>query len=179
MFNNQDNEADFCDSYKSQILGHGKQTEEVSFFSIFLKLLTIFMLLVAIVGFMFYGYKYFMSNKTINDVTSLPSSIQVSDEELVVKMQETQVDAKKEIVEKISPPVSQQVKELEMKKMANDVKILIANSETKEENEAKETLSQDRQEIEKLEVPSSSAPEAQYLEELADLSKEIDKERSQ
>ena len=174
MFNNQDNEADFCDSYKSQILGHGKQTEEVSFFSIFLKLLTIFMLLVAIVGFMFYGYKYFMSNKTINDVASLPSSIQVSDEELVVKMQETQVDAKKELLvdEKI-------IKEIEMEKMANDVKILIANSETKEENEAKETLSQDRQEIEKLEVPSSSAPEAQYLEELADLSKEIDKERSQ
>lgn len=174
MFNNQDNEADFCDSYKSQILGHGKQTEEVSFFSIFLKLLTIVLLLVAIVGFMFYGYKYFMSNKTINDVASLPSSIQVSDEELVVKMQETQVDAKKELLvdEKI-------IKEIEMEKMANDVKILIANSETKEENEAKETLSQDRQEIEKLEVPSSSAPEAQYLEELADLSKEIDKERSQ
>lgn len=174
MFNNQDNEADFCDSYKSQILGHGKQTEEVSFFSIFLKLLTIVMLLVAIVGFIFYGYKYFMDNKTINHTTSLPSSIQVSDEELVVKMQETQVDAKKELLvdEKI-------IKEIEMEKMANDVKILIANSETKEENEAKETLSQDRQEIEKLEVPSSSAPEAQYLEELADLSKEIDKERSQ
>ena len=174
MFNNQDNEADFCDSYKSQILGHGKQTEKVSFFNIFLKLLTIFMLLVAIVGFIFYGYKYFMNNKTINDITSLPTSIQVSDEELVVKIQETQVDTKKELL--IDENI---IKEIEMEKMANDVKILIANSETKEENEAKETLSQDRQEIEKLEVPSSSAPEAQYLEELADLSKEIDKERSQ
>ena len=35
----------------------------------------------------------------------------------------------------------------------------------------------DTEEIESLEVPTS-APEAKYLEELADLSKEIDKERN-
>ena len=218
MFNNKDNEADFCESYKSQILGSNKREKEESFFSTLVKLLTILILLAIIIGVSFYGYNYFMKNQKLNETTLPPISMQISDDDLVVEMEELETELvviekedlikeevvakkvdviKKEVIEKtvenISLPlvVAAQVEESDMEKMANDIKIAIAKSELKEENETKiekvETISEniqiieevnDTEEVESLEVPSSSAPEAQYLEELADLSKEIDKERN-
>jgi len=218
LFNNKDNEADFCESYKSQILGSNKREKEESFFSTLVKLLTILILLVVIIGVSFYGYNYFMNSQKLNETTLPPISMQISDDDLVVEMEELETELvviekedlikeeviakkvdviKKEVIEKtvenISLPlvVAAQVEESDMEKMANDIKIAIAKSELKEENETKiekvETISEniqiieevnDTEEVESLEVPSSSAPEAQYLEELADLSKEIDKERN-
>ena len=75
----------------------------------------------------------------------------------------------------------------EIEKIANDIKIAIAESETKEENESREKeriveeiksteALNDTNKEESLEVPTS-VPEAKYLEQLAELSKEIDKEK--
>jgi len=203
LFNNKDSEADFCESYKSQILGNSETEEGESFFSTIVKLLTILILLVIIISVSFYGYNYFMNSQTTNSIVLPPISMQVSDDNLIVEMEEELVteDLIKSITVKeeknISIPliVTEQVKESDIEKIANDVKIAIAKSELKEENETKiEEVSKnvepkniesmaaieeliDTEEIESLEVPTS-APEAKYLEELADLSKEIDKERN-
>ena len=189
MFNkNQDNEADFCESYKSQVLGTAPIEKETSFVSTFLKLLTILILLAIIIGVSFLGYNYFMNKKRLENVALPPVSIQTSDDDLITENEDL---IEKEIKEDntslpiIQIPISDEV---EINKIANDVKVAIAQSELKEENNSKVTTT--KKEIDKskdenlkkieeeksLEVPTL-APEAQYLEELADLSKEIDKER--
>ena len=217
MFNNEnDSEGDFCESYKSQVLGSKENEEGRSFFSTIIKLLTILILLVIITGVSFYGYNYFLNNQNLRNSVLPPVSMQVSDDEtvlddsLVVEAEDLQIE---ETIEEENIPlpliVSPQAEELkiektieediplpllvspqfedEIEKIANDVKIAIAQSETKEENETRvkekiveeikstEALN-DMNKEESLEVPTS-VPEAKYLEQLAELSKEIDKER--
>ncbi len=197
LFNNKkDDEADFCESYKSQILGAKLSEEEPSFVSTIMKLLTILILLACIIGISFYGYNYFINSQKLKEISFLPPvSLQVSDEELIVEDEEQEIVIEKNLVveeENNSIPIVvtqevQDVDETEIEKIANDVKIAIARSELEEENNTKletkvleevkvEELN-DSKEVESLEVPTS-APEAKYLEELADLSKEIDKERN-
>ena len=193
MFNNnKDDEADFCESYKSQVLGTTPIEKETSFFSTFLKLLTILMLLAIIIGVSFYGYNYFMNKKRLDRVALPPVSIQTSDDELLLEDEDlidketiTKTEEKNNALSIIKMPISD---ELEINKIANDVKVAIAQSELKEENNSKdkildkvitnESATNKIEEEKSLEVPTL-APEAQYLEELADLSKEIDKERKQ
>ena len=89
MFNNkQGNEADFCESYKSEILGTTQVKMQSSFFSRFLKLLTILLLLAIIGGVSFYGYNYFMNNQNLNNTSLPPLSIQISDDDLVVEAED-------------------------------------------------------------------------------------------
>jgi hypothetical protein len=182
LFNKKkDNESDFCESYKSEILGGKPSKKESSFFRTIIKLLTILILLVIIIGVSYYGYNYFINGQKINNNFLPPVSMQISDEDLVVQMEEENIEpetielvkenaVKKE--EKTSIPllVTTQVEELEIDKIANDVKTAIAKSELKEANETK------IEKVESLEIPTVLTPEAKYLEELADLSKEIDKE---
>ena len=209
MFNNKpEDKNDFCESYKSQILGTKDDVTKKSLFSTIVKLLTILILLVTILGISFYGYNYFMNAQQLNDMELPPVSMQVSDDDLIVEAEDELIilekiipekeivkpregDAKIKVIEKekLSPPVivSPQIEEeIEIDMIANDVKIAIAKSEEKEENETKEIektedvkireeLNNIGQEV-SLEVPTS-VPEAKYLEELADLSREIDKER--
>lgn len=203
MFNNKpEDKNDFCESYKSQILGTKDDVTKKSLFSTIVKLLTILILLVTILGISFYGYNYFMNAQQLNDMELPPVSMQVSDDDLIVEAEDELIilekiipekeivkpregDAKIKVIEKekLSPPVivSPQIEEeIEIDTIANEIKIAIAKSEEKEENESKinKTIedSTPPKEVKSLEVPTS-APEAKYLEELADLSKEIDKER--
>jgi len=190
LFNQKnDNEIDFCESYKSQVLGTEEEEEKQSLFSTIIKLLTILLLLAIIIGVTLYGYHYFTNNQNLKNSVLPPVSMQVSDEDtisdedLVVKLEEPKAE---KIMQVESPKIIKE--ELDIDKMANAIKIEIAKSETKEENEtkAKEKLveiNNSAEEIniskneESLEVPTS-APEAKYLEELADLSREIDRERN-
>jgi len=185
LFNNKrDDEADFCESYKSQIL-NDNTTEKTSSFNIILKVLTILLLLAIIVAVSIYGYNYFANKKSANTNTTLPPiSVQISDDDL--KITEETPDEVEEEQKKV--PTISKIEEADIDQIANDVKIAIANSEKEEANNtAKEIESKVeeekkvqetnlKKEEESLEIPTSS-PEAQYLEELAELSKEIDKER--
>ena len=190
MFNQQnDNESDFCESYKSQVLGTEEEEEGTSLFGTIIKLLTILLLLAIIVGVSLYGYHYFTNNQNLKNSLLPPMSMQVSDEDtisdedLVVKLEEPKEE---KIIQAESPKIV--TEELDMDKMANAIKIEIAKNETKEETETKvkEKLveinnSEDEMTISKkeesLEVPTR-VPEAQYLEDLADLSREIERERN-
>ena len=165
MFSNkEENGIDFCDSYRSQILSTEEVESRSSLFGTFVKLLTIVLLVVTIGGVSFYGYHNFMKTNSSNGMSLPPQSTQISDDDLVVTLEEEPKS------EKVEPQaITSQVvknKEENIEEVANSVKIAIAKSESKEEKVKEE----------ELDVPTS-APEAEYLEELADLSKEIDKER--
>lgn len=185
MFNQtNDNETDFCESYKSEILGNDEPKEGESLFSTMVKLLTILILLASILGLSFYGYNYFKNNHKTNNTDLPPVSIEKFDEDLVVKIEdkeavtdnrEIEVKKSESTKENISMPtiITSQTDESKIDEVANSVKIAIAKSEEEAE---KKTKVEEKVEEKSLEVPSS-VPEAEYLEELARLSKEIDKDR--
>ena len=156
MFNNHvEDEADFCESYKSEILGNASKEEKKSIFNTLSKILTILLLLIIIIAVSIYGYNYMMKEGS----NSLPpSSIQmVDDDELIV----TEED---EIPVGTMPP---KIEESDIDKMAKEVKLTISKNENNKSKEKK---------IENpLKVPTTT--EADYLEELSKLSKEIDKDK--
>lgn len=212
--NNKGNETDFCESYKSEILGTASTQKERSFFSTLLKLLTIFILLAMIVGLSFYGYNYYINNKTTQSSALPPVSVQVSEDDLVVTLEDEEPEEASIETEPIAVVEDKEVLEEDLKVIEDKIKSAIAQSESKEEengsNEVakkaateevvpkKETVMEKETVIKKesvikeeavmkkeeavetettkLEVPTPSSPEAKYLEDLADLSKEIDKE---
>ena len=188
MFNNNvEDEADFCEAYKSQILNDDSY-EKGSSLSTVLKIVTILLLLSLIVGMSIYGYNYFMNNSS-SKVSSPPVSIQSLEEnelgdlkvELEPAKNETSISKKEEVkTEKIKEvKVVEKVRsnildEVDINKIANDVKLAIAKNEQEEleaENTEKKSVKS-----ESLKVPNEEVQSA-YLEELAKLSKEIDKER--
>ena len=179
MFNNQvDNEADFCESYKSQILNNGVE-EKQSPFKTILKILFIILLLGIIIALSVYGYNTFINKSvTASSVEAPPVSMQISDDDLVVTIEEEPKleESKDENKSDISL-----IKESDIDKIANDVKREISKSEmnNSEKNQIEENLTKEKntREEESLKVPVPNSPEAKYLEDLADLSKEIDKER--
>jgi hypothetical protein len=184
--NNVEDGADFCEAYKSQILNDDSVEKESSLATV-LKILTILLLLAIIVAVSIYGYTYFMKSENSNtQLGSPPVSIQTleSDElgDLRVELAspDNAIPMVKEEVAKIKVvevTTSKPVKELDIDKIANDVKLAIAKNEQEESDKLK--LAEDKKSLEKnkvLEVPVEDSQSA-YLEELAKLSKEIDKER--
>ena len=155
MFNSNDEEStDFCESYRTKILATNDSEEKKSFLDTLIKLITILFLLVLIIGISFYGYKNFMNKQLSSEISLPPQSLQSSDDDLIVTLKEPNIED-----------------------VANSVKIEISKNEAQEEV-VKEKVVENISALpeKKLEIPSSE-PEAKYLEELADLSKEIDKER--
>lgn len=205
MFNNQkENEGDFCESYKSQILNQDSE-EDKSLFNSILKIITIVLLLAIVIAVSIYGFNYINNNAT-EKATPPPVSVQISDDDLVVTIEDEEpvveevlikkeelvkeevVIPKEEIILQIEEPVEEKIEiktiepisiiqESDIDKIANDVKLAISQSEKIAEKENLK-IEEVKQEEPSLEVPTStSSLEAQYLEELAKLSEEIDKER--
>jgi len=209
--NNVEDEADFCEAYKSQIL-NDDSTEKTSLLATILKIVTILLLLAIIVVISIYSYNYFMNNSSSSvnsNIVSPPVSIQALEEdelgdfkvELVEEpekeahtfsiqkkvieepkaIEESKVIEKSKIIEKSKAVeetvVVKSVDELDIDKIANDVKLAIAKNEAAE-LKAAESLKSENSLIKSksLEVPVADSQSA-YLEELAKLSKEIDKER--
>jgi len=173
LFSNREEEnRDFCESYKSQILASDER-EEASLFTNLIKVFFILFLLVFIAGVAFYGYHNFMNSKTSNDIKLPPRSVQISDDDLMVTLEEPKEKPIKETL----------VEEKAIENIADEVKMEIAKTELQEELTQSKELTQSAKETSEttikekhLEVPTSS-PEAQYLEELAKLSDAIDKDR--
>lgn len=155
FFNKNDNETDFCESYKSQVLDSSTKKKGTSLFGTLIKLLTILILLAIIIAVSIYGYNYYLNAQKVNNLPLPPVSVQISDEDLIVEDEDTQME-------------EEELNGSKVNKRTTDVKSEISKSKV-ETNSTKE-------EVESLEVPTATS-EAKYLEELADLSKEIDKER--
>jgi len=197
--NNVEDEADFCEAYKSQIL-NDDSIEKTSSLATFLKIVTIILLLAIIVAVSIYGYNYFMNNSNSNissNVVSPPVSIQALEEdelgdfkvELAEEpetvspisslkkeaIEEPKVIEESKVIEE--PVILKSVDELDIDKIANEVKLAIAKNEEAELKAAELVKSENRSVKSKpLEIPVEDSQSA-YLEELAKLSKEIDKER--
>ena len=152
MFNNHvEDESDFCEAYKSEILGNAS-SEKKSSLNTLSKILTILLLLIIIIAVSIYGYNYLI--KDSSDFLP-PSSVQtIDDDELIVTHEE-------EIPVGVMPPKTE---ESEIDKMAKEVEGDIL----KDENNKKKVENP-------IQIPSST--QAEYLEELAQLSEEIDKDR--
>ena len=145
--NNTENEADFCEAYKSQILSNGVSEEKSSLGTVS-KILTIILLLVVIVAVSIYGYIYITKSSS---EAMPPSSVQMIDDDELIVSEEESIG---EMPPEIEKPV---VKESEPSTKSDENK----SSAKKVENP--------------LEIPTST--QVEYLEELAKLSEEIDKDR--
>lgn len=186
LFNNKDDETDFCESYKSQVLGTDTVKKRTSAFGTFIKLLTILILLAIIIVVSIYGYNYFMNAQKAKAIPLPPVSIQISDEDLVVTdEEETIVKEEKNISIVSTAKVKSELSDID--KITLDIKNEINKSIISEKNNTDikdklkvnvDEINNSKTEEKSLEVPTST-PEAKYLEELADLSKEIDKEAKQ
>ena len=190
MFNNEtEGDTNFCESYKSQILNNDTEEKDSSFSTI-LKILTILLLLTVIVFLAIYGYNHVINSKNTEATVPMPpSSIQISDEDLkVMDEDEEEVPEVQENLEeeKRLPPVieenttsqkpitlSTSAPESDIEKITNSVKVAIAQQEERYQSKAITLETEEKS----LEVPVvANTPQSKYLEDLADLSKEIDKE---
>ena len=178
--NNVEDEADFCESYKSQILNN--DTEERG--SPIASILLILLLLVMIIALSIFGYNYIMDNK--NSVDSSISVKSISDEELKVTevahipvkevKKETPVKALSELPKSESIDVNDlgdKIKiDMDVNDLADKIKIDMSKSEEVKEDSSKES----KKDEEPLPVVTDSI-ESKYIEDLAKLTEEIDKER--
>lgn len=156
MFNNKaEEEADFCEAYKSQILNVNTEEKSSSVSSV-VNIATILILLAIIIAASIYGYNYFMSQGEKVGVMTPPISVQtIEDDDLKVTMEEPSESVENDI-----------------DKIANDVKIEISKSEANSST----TVTDAKKEVETLKVPTTDEQSA-YIEELAKLTEEIDKDR--
>ena len=154
MFNNHvEDKSDFCEAYKSEILGNAS-SEKKSSLNILSKILTILLLLIIIIAVSIYGYTYIIKD---NSDFLPPSSVQIiDDDELIVTHEE-------ETPVGIMPP---KIEESEIDKMAKEVEGVILKDESKNNNKKVGNP-----------IPVPSRTQAEYLEELAKLSAEIDKDK--
>jgi len=164
--NNVEEEADFCEAYKSQILNVDTDEKPSSFGSV-MKIITILILLAIIIALSIYSYNYFTNRGQMDNGFRPPISVQtIDDEELKVTPEDeapTKVDKKdaKVVVSDID-------------KVANDVKVAISEKEEQESN--KSVKKEVKKETEPLKIPTGDA-ESAYIEELSKLTEEVDKER--
>jgi len=169
--NNIADEADFCEAYKSQILNNDVEEKESPIGSI----LIILFLLALIIALSIFGYNYITNNKS-ND--SAPVANIMADEDLkVTKEVETPSPTKKvSNTEKIKKVVVKSFNELPKSKsvdiedLADKVKIDMSENENSPKIE-----------IKKVEEPLSNVSnsvKSTYVEDLAKLTEEIDKERN-
>jgi len=155
LFNSDNNteETGFADAYKSQILNPDDEDDTTS------KNLIIILLLVAIIiGLSIFGYIY-MSKTT-----------QTQSQE---KIDKKEVKAIEEVKEEIEPPKSQ---------MLNNIDELEENSEPMDTKgidlpkEVENIKIDEKPEVKEVKQEPKQKDEETYLEQLADLSKEIDGE---
>jgi len=129
-----ENEIDFCESYKSQILGQ-EEEEKAPLFGTALKLVTILILLALIILFSLYGYHYFVKDKASESSIVPPVSLQVSedetisDEDLVVKLEEpesnkvVQPSVSKEVKEAAKAPIIKKVEKVVQRPVVKEIEV--------------------------------------------------------
>ena len=174
--NNVEDEVDFCEAYKSQVLNHDVEEKESPIASI----LIILFLLALIIALSIFGYNYITDNKSSN--STAPSSLQImSDDELKVREEvETPISTSKEFnTKEMKEVVVKSFNELPKSKSVDidDLadKVKIDMSENEKNNSTK------KEESKKVEVPiptEINSVKSTYVEDLAKLTEEIDKERN-
>ena len=160
--NNREDEADFCESYKSQILNQDTEEDESSIVSI----LTILFLLGLIIALSIFGYNYIMDNKSSDTSASVVNLI--SDDDLKVTEEDVSPNQLKKEIKRDSVKLFKELpksESLDVNDLADQIKI---------------DMSENEEEKKKVEVPLFSVSDSlksTYVEDLAKLTAEIDKEK--
>ena len=146
--NNEENETSFAEAYRSQILNPDDDIEDDSSRN----LIIISILVIIVSAFSIFGYKYLsQENQTKNnEIKELKS---ITPKENIVKE------------EPITPPESNQL---------NNIEELMSLEE--ETNTTKKEVKEEIKQVEKKKVTKKKVNDT-YLEQLAELSKEIDGEK--
>jgi len=162
--NSQDEETSFADAYKSQILNPTDEEEEKSTLP---KIIGIIILVLLISGLSIYGYKYINDKKTDESVTqkepALPPSSMMIDNIEDLESEEIKSNTK-------TVPSTKPVEHENIEKIADKVKIELSKELDQAQKEAPKKQ-------EKTLSTSKQKGEDTYLEQLAELSKEIDGEK--
>ncbi len=186
--NNKEDEVDFCEAYKSQILNNNSEDKESS---PIISILIILFLLAMIIALSIFGYNYIMN---MNSKTSgLQSSVEIiSDEELKVTAEATEPiqienkmkdkEVKKTVVKSLSElPKS---KSLDVNDLADQIKIDMSKSEEKNKAHENSTNNDNKTESRYIESLAKTTKnieldsvESKYIKDLEALTKEIDRER--
>jgi hypothetical protein len=162
--NSQNEETSFADAYKSQILNPSDEEEEKSALP---KIIGIIVLIVLISGLSIYGYKYINDNKSTEkrdqeEPQLPPSSIMIDN------IDELEEEALKS--ETKTPQASKKSNTENIADIADKVKIELSKEIEKNHKE-------EPKKSEQASLPvSKQKGEDTYLEQLAELSKEIDGE---
>jgi hypothetical protein len=196
--NNVEDESDFCEAYKAEILNGNTSRSDSSFGSLMLKILAGILLISIITAISIYTYNYFLQTKSSG--TPPPVSMQtIDDDDLIVEMEDEAPTVEEEVVienkepeeeenlvpeveideespPSVLPPKVQKIEqdEPDIEKIANNMKIEIAKKEEAERQSKGETTSLEEKEEKMIEVPLSDG-ESSYVEELAKLVQEVDK----
>ncbi len=161
--NSQEEETSFADAYKSQILNPSDEEEEKSSLP---KIIGIIVLILLISGLSIYGYKYINDNQidqTSEEAALPPSSMMIDNIEDLESDEAKGGDTK-------TLPITPHSEDENIDNIADKVKIELS----------KEIEKTQKEEPKKSEKPLSSSiqkGEDTYLEQLAELSKEIDGEK--
>ena len=173
MFKNHaEDEVDFCEAYKSQILNGDEEDKESPIGSI----LIILLLLAAIIALSIFGYNYITkSSSTIPDEELKVTQEESTSKEFSKKESNTQ-DVEKVVIKSLDElPKS---KSVDIDELADKVKIDMSQNEEKN-NSYKD--SSDSKYVESLAQTTksneSNIDESNYIRDLEALTKEIDKER--
>jgi len=187
VFNSEDNDQteSFSEAYKSQILNHDDDVEEKSSKNIII----ILTLVVVILGLGIFGYTYLSeTKKTTESTETMNEDSSDESEELATPPESTMLNNiselteeddseeksnPKEVLQEVSVPKAEPIdtkKETisEMDEIADNVKLEIAKELSDED------LTDNKKEVTPPPVSSNQKAEDTYLEQLAELSKEID-----
>jgi preprotein translocase subunit SecF len=173
--NNVEDEVDFCEAYKSQILNNDIEEKESPVVSI----LIILFLLALIIALSIFGYNYIMDNKSTNTIVSTSVNALSDDELRVTKDVETPIQSKKEFNTEESKKVIvksfnelPKSKSVDIEDLADKIKIDLSKNE-----EINDSTTKESKKIEEPLAPVTDSVKSTYVEDLAKLTAEIDKER--
>jgi phenylalanyl-tRNA synthetase alpha subunit len=173
--NNIADEVDFCEAYKSQVLNNDVEEKESPITSI----LIILFLLALIIALSIFGYNYITNNKN-SDSTESASVKMISDEDLKVR---EEVEAPAETKETVTTKEIKEIvvksfnelpksKSVDIDDLADKIKIDMSENEKNDSNKKEKSIN-----IEAPSSPEIDSVKSTYVEDLAKLTAEIDKER--
>ncbi|SFV56981.1 hypothetical protein MNB_SV-12-192 [hydrothermal vent metagenome] len=163
---NDEEETSFAEAYRSQILNKDEDTEEKSSKN----LIIIFILVIIVSALSIFGYRYLSENSQTETIKEKPIKEVVEEEEPIKPPESMMLNNINDLLEEESadiPKETTQKEESTLDETADSVKIEMA----KELNETKKA-----EEVEEKKT-SKKKGEDTYLEQLAELSKEIDGEK--
>ncbi|MCH9739857.1 MAG: hypothetical protein K0U38_03315 [Epsilonproteobacteria bacterium] len=162
---NNDEETSFSEAYKSQILNDSSSDEQSN---TFLKIIIILGLVAIILGLGIYGYQYITESKEAEKSESAAPALPKA--AMLDNIEELEEEAAKEEVSIDENSSATETSQKDMEQIANEVKEELAKEIDKEESSLPVSKS--------IEAPKVSTQKGEdtYLEQLAELSKEIDGE---